>query len=40
MSMRPIISGLIGGVISILLTAYVANRVGKAGELRFGGFMG
>ena len=40
--MRPIISGLIGGLIAILLTAYVASRVGKGGEpgqLRYGGFM-
>jgi len=42
MSMRPILSGLIGGLISVLLTVYIAKRVGKAGkpgELRFGGFM-
>jgi hypothetical protein len=42
MSMRPIISGLIGGLISVLLTIYIAKRVGKGGrpgELRFGGFM-
>ena len=42
MSMRPIISGLIGGLISVLLTVYIAKRVGKGGkpgELRFGAFM-
>ncbi len=42
MSMRPIITGLIGGLISVLLTVYVAKHVGKSGkpgELRFGGFM-
>ena len=42
MSMRPIITGLIGGLISVLLTVYIAKRVakaGKPGELRFGGFM-
>jgi hypothetical protein len=40
--MRPIISGLIGGFIAILLTAYVANRVGKGGkpgQLRYGALM-
>ena len=40
--MRPIITGLIGGLISVLLTIYIAKRVGKGGkpgELRFGGFM-
>jgi hypothetical protein len=40
--MRPIITGLIGGLISVLLTVYIAKRVGrggKPGELRFGGFM-
>jgi hypothetical protein len=42
MSMRPVISGLIGGLVAVLLTAYVASRVGKSGELgtlRYGGFM-
>lgn len=42
MSMRPIITGLIGGLVSVLLTVYIAKRVGrggKPGELRFGGFM-
>lgn len=40
--MRPVISGLIGGLIAVLLTAYIANRVGKGGEpgtLRYSGFM-
>lgn len=42
MSLSPIITGLIGGLVSVLLTAYVARRVGKGGapgELRFGIFM-
>ncbi|MDO9095371.1 MAG: hypothetical protein Q7U99_22360 [Rubrivivax sp.] len=40
--MRSIISGLIGGLIAALLTAYIANRVGKGaepGQLRYGKFM-
>jgi hypothetical protein len=40
--MSPIASGLIGGIVAVLLTAYIASRVGKAkfqGELRFGPVM-
>ena len=40
--MRPIISGLIGGLIAVLLTGFIASRVGKGGEpgkLRYGAFM-
>ena len=40
--MRPIISGLIGGLIAVLLTAYIAKRVGKGsepGQLRYGKFL-
>lgn len=40
--MQPVISGVIGGLIAVLLTAYVASRVGKGGkpgELRYGGVM-
>ena len=40
--MRPIISGLIGGLIAVLLTAYIARRVGKGsepGQLRYGKFL-
>jgi hypothetical protein len=40
--MSAIVSGLIGGAISVVLTTYIAKRVGKAsehGSLRFGAFM-
>jgi len=40
--MRSVISGLVGGVIAVFLTAYIAKRVGTAadpGRLRFGAFM-
>ncbi len=40
--MSSIISGLIGGVVAVALTAYIAKQVGKAGvpgQLRFGAFM-
>ena len=40
--MRSIISGLIGGAVAVALTAYIARRVGNAGEpgvLRFGPVM-
>ena len=40
--MRSILSGLIGGAISVLLTVYIARRVGRAvppGTLRFGGIV-
>jgi hypothetical protein len=40
--MSGVISGLIGGVLAMLLTQYISRQVGKAGrpgELRFGGFM-
>ncbi len=39
---RSIISGLVGGLIAIALTSYIARRVGKAtvpGQLEFGAFM-
>ena len=42
MSLRPIISGLLGGLVAVVLTTYIAKRVGKAGrpgELRHTGFM-
>lgn len=40
--MSGMISGIVGGVIGIALTAYVAHRVGKAappGQLRYGWFI-
>lgn len=40
--LSAIISGVIGGLVSIAITSYVAKRVGNAaapGELRFGLFM-
>jgi|EndMetStandDraft_4_1072995.scaffolds.fasta_scaffold23858_5 hypothetical protein len=42
MTLRPIISGFVGGLIAVLFTAFVARRVGKGGEpgqLRYGAFM-
>lgn len=40
--MSSIVSGLIGGVVAVALTSYIANRVGKSGEkgqLSFGPFL-
>ena len=40
--MRSVISGLVGGVISVLIGLYIAKRVGRDtanGELRFGRVM-
>lgn len=40
--MSSVVSGLIGGLIAVALTAYIANRVGKSGtdgRLSFGPFM-
>lgn len=40
--MSGVVSGVVGGLIATVLTAYIARRVGKGGrpgELRFGGFM-
>jgi hypothetical protein len=42
MSTRSIISSLVGGFLTVVLTMYVTRRVGtggRPGELRFGGFM-
>lgn len=40
--MLSVLSGLLGGIIAVILTTYVAKRVGRsgiAGQLRFGPFM-
>lgn len=40
--MSGVVSGLIGGVIAVALTTYIAKRVGRSGQpgqLRFGPFM-
>jgi hypothetical protein len=40
--MSAVVSGLIGGVVAVVLTSYIASRVGKSGvpgELRYGFFM-
>ena len=42
MSISSVLSGLIGGAVAVLITAYVARRAGKAaapGQLNYGGFM-
>ena len=40
--MRSIISGLVGGLVAAMLTAYIAKRIGKAstpGTLKFGAVL-
>src|SRR5262245_45526074 len=42
MSVTSVISGLIGGLVAVLLTAYIAKRVGRSaapGQLSYGPFL-
>lgn len=42
MTITSVVTGLIGGAIAVVLTAYIAKRVGSSGQpgqLRFGPFM-